>query len=430
MTRLAQRSVELAEWASAELPGLRLSTADRQLLDGLVALRRLDYTEATDRVCLTGCGWIGVVRLDSCVIRVVPTLIDGHRSLVSLLAYLGNFTLLKQLDRGGDFLEGGTDLFDLLALLLAIQCDRVRQMGPIADYERQHDELALLRGRLDVKAQAIRRFGRVDTLVCDFDERVAEVPENRWLVRALRMARRRAQTSAVSDRVRRSLGAWEEVCIDDGVEPLPRPEFTRANAYYRSALSLAYLVVDGVTASDLLTAGPVTGFSFMISMPRLFEDFVTRLVQSTVPVGCSVEPQSRDRSVLWNVDQDRSFKTVRPDILVTSQDGRVRVPVDAKYKGYADTTLKSADVYQGAVYALALAKNRATGQIPTCLMFYPVPRGGQLRQRVQVRVSGAALAEVDACGIAVDDVLEREGSPQGGLLGPFAWRDRLSALLS
>lgn len=430
MTTLAQPSIELAEWASVELLGLRLSAADRALLDGLVAIRRLDYTEATDRVRLTGCGWIGVVRLDSCTIRIVPTLIDGHHSLVSLLAYLGNFKLLKQLDRGGNFLEGGTDLFDLLALLLAIECDRVRHMGPLADYERQHDELTLLRGRLDVKAQAIRRFGRVDTLVCDFDERVTEVPENRWLVRALRAARRRVQASGVSDRVRRSLSAWEEVCLDDGAEPLPRPEFTRANAYYRSALSLAYLVVDGVTASDLLTAGRITGFSFMISMPRLFEEFVTRLIQSEVPVGCEVEPQSRDRSVLWDVDQDRSFKTVRPDILVSSQDGRARVPVDAKYKGYADISLKSADVYQGAVYALALARSRAAGQVPACLMFYPVPRGGQLRQRVQVRVSGTALAEVDALGIAVDDVLDKRAAPPSGAVEPAAWLGALKSLLA
>ena len=266
----------LAEWEQRELHGLRLTGSDRELLESLANGKRLSFSEHGDGVTISARGWIGVVRLQACTIRVVPRLIDGHRSLVKMLAFLGHFSLLKQLDRDAPFLENDCDLFDLIALLLARECNRVAQRGPLADYEYQRDELALLRGRLDAKAQAIRKFGRVDTLVCEFDERVTDVPENRWLLRALRVARRRVEQQAVRDHVGRALGTWEEVCTDDSSEALPKPEFSRANAHYRSALSLAYLILDGTTASDLLTSGKVGGFSFMLSMPRLFEDFVAR----------------------------------------------------------------------------------------------------------------------------------------------------------
>ena len=130
---------------------------------------------------------------------------------------------------------------------------------------------------------------------------------------------------------------------------LPRPEITRTNIHYRDALNLAYIVLDGVTASDLLKAGPIAGFSFMLNMPKLFEEFTSCLLESMATQhSVRVERQASDGSVLWNPDLNKSFGQVRPDVLLTSIDGRVQVPVDAKYKDYGNAKLNPSDVYQGA----------------------------------------------------------------------------------
>jgi 5-methylcytosine-specific restriction endonuclease McrBC regulatory subunit McrC len=166
----------------------------------------------------------------------------------------------------------------------------------------------------------------------------------------------------------------------------------------------------------------------MVSMPRLFEAFVTRLVQRACPPSSSVSPQRRDASVLWDLDQNASFGTVRPDVVVASGDGRVVVPLDAKYKRYGEQKLGPADVYQGAIYALTLARGRLPGEVPTCLVLYPLAKGEQARQRVQVRLSETALAEVCAFGIPVDDLLDGGDSLSTGAYLP--WLQQLSLMVA
>ena len=108
--------------------------------------------------------------------------------------------------------------------------------------------------------------------------------------------------------MKRASSAWEELCDDDGGEVLPRPEITRTNIHYRDALNLAFIVLDGVTASDLLKAGPIAGFSFMLNMPKLFEEFTSCLLESMATQrSVRVERQASDGSVLWNPDLNKSF---------------------------------------------------------------------------------------------------------------------------
>lgn len=390
---------------------MRLTADDQISAAALRASRRLDIDELRSGLRIRSRGWIGVVRLQSCTICVRPTLIDGHRSLVKLLQYVRRIDLMRPMRADAPFIADGVDLFDLMALLLAQACDKVLQMGPQADYVRQHEELPVMRGRLDVKDQALRRFGRVDTLICEFDERVHDIPENRWLIRALRVARRRVDDPRVLDHVRRTSSAWEELCDDDVSEPLQKPELTRSNHHYGNALSLAYLVLDGVSASDLLSSGHATGFSYMLSMPRLFEEFVSCLLERlATAAGCRTVRQSSDPSVLWRVESSKSFGSVRPDLLLERPGGRVRLPVDAKYKPYGGKKLKPSDVYQGAIYALTLAKTPSLGGVPTCVLLHPCSTGMALRQRVQVRVDKVGVAEVVAMGIHVDHLLDNGGA--------------------
>lgn len=420
----------LADRGCLVLPDVQLSAADRRLAAMLAKGRRLHVVELREGLRIEAQGWIGVVHMECCTIHVNPVLINGHRSLVRLLQYVRRLDLLKQLATDATFEADGVDLFDLMALLLAQACERVLSIGPQADYVHQHDELPVLRGRLDVKAQGLRRWGRVDRLICDFDERVREIPENRWLVRALRFARRRVTDLAVGHRVKRASSDWEELCDDDGTEALPRPEITRSNIHYRDALNLAYIVLDGVTASDVLKAGPIAGFSFMLDMSKLFEEFTSRLLESMAtqhPV--RVERQASDGSVLWNPDLNKSFGQVRPDVLLTSIDGRARVPVDAKYKDYGNVKLQPSDVYQGAIYALSLAKTSWPGGVPTCVVLHPCATATTTRQRVQVRVGGAGVAEVDAIGVPVDDLLDKLPTVDRAWLANQPWYSTVARLL-
>ena len=46
----------------------------------------------------------------------------------------------------------------------------------------------MLRGRLMMREQYLRRFGRIDVLECRFDDYDADIPENQLLAAALGVA--------------------------------------------------------------------------------------------------------------------------------------------------------------------------------------------------------------------------------------------------
>ena len=417
------RIVNLSEWEGAELFGTQLTPSDRVLAAGLRDARRLDVVEFHDRIRVETRGWIGVVRFESCTIRVEPRLIDGHRNLIRLLDYVHGLDLMKQLPRAASFESGDADLFDLMALLLSLACDGVLSVGVQADYIPQRGELSALRGRLDVKAQVLQRWGQMDRLICDFEERVREIPENQWLLRALRLVRRGVKNAAVATFVRRIASTWEELCDDDPGAELPKPPITRTNHHYRHALNLAYLVIEGVTASNVLRSGLIGGFSFMLNMSRLFEQFVSCLVeQMVVDREIRVDRQAIDGSVLWNPDAHRPFGNVRPDLMLVGDGGRMRLPIDAKYKNYDGNKLQPDDTYQSAIYALALARSSVPNRMRTCVLVYPsLERGTVHRQRVQVRIAETGTAEIVAVGLPVAELLSKLHSADRASLESEAW---------
>jgi 5-methylcytosine-specific restriction enzyme subunit McrC len=111
--------------------------------------------------------------------------------------------------------------------------------------------------------------------------------------------------------------------------------------------------------------------------------------------------------VLWDPDAHHPFGNVRPDVMVTFADCDVRIPIDAKYKEYDNKKLVPADLYQAAIYAMALARVPDPAIRP-CVLFYPsAPPSATptITQRVQVRAAGGALAEVTAVGLPVERLL-------------------------
>jgi 5-methylcytosine-specific restriction enzyme subunit McrC len=86
--------------------------------------------------------------------------------------------------------------------------------------------------------------------------------------------------------------------------------------------------------------------------------------------------------------------------------GRIRLPVDAKYKLYDARRLDPADVYQAFFYAYAYHRPGAdpTSQ-PSALLVYPSSEAGA---RVALRVrreDGATTARISAIGVHIPATL-------------------------
>ena len=77
-------------------------------------------------------------------------------------------------------------------MLLTEEIKALIRDGLIRDYHPVEDSLDVLRGRLRVREQFLRRYGQLHRIECSFDEFDGDVPENQLLAAALQAAAPRA----------------------------------------------------------------------------------------------------------------------------------------------------------------------------------------------------------------------------------------------
>jgi len=151
-----------------------------------------------------------------------------------------------------------------------------------------------------------------------------------------------------------------------------RLDYHRANEHYRQAHRWALLLLRGSAFADLYSASGPDLRTFMLDMNALFEAFVTRLLRDAARgTGFTVQSQRTLPQAIRD-EAGRTYTSVRPDLLLVQGRGPTtrRIPIDAKYKLYADKKISSGDLYQSFVYALSTS----TAECPTAYVLYAADR--------------------------------------------------------
>jgi 5-methylcytosine-specific restriction enzyme subunit McrC len=402
---------DVAEWHTRLIDGQSLSDADRRLKQDLENgdEGRLVVDELRTGVRVTARSWVGVVRFERFELRVVPKLAGDNLGLVDMIEFATGLGALRRSASTRTLQAEGAGLVDLIALLLAEGTEAILRGGLLADYVEREDDLPVVRGRLLADQQVLRCFGRVDRLVCRFDEQEHDILENRLLAAALGKCATRVSHESVRRRVRRQLAILQGMCRPDMLNlEAARGGITyhRLNEHYRDAHALAWILLDGLGTQDVLAPGGTRCFAFLIDMNRLFEMFVYRLVDRLLAgTGLRVHYQRGDRSIILNALTNQPYSRVVPDVLVdTVAVPAARVAIDAKYKLYDERKLSSGDVYQSFLYAYAYGGGGAL--LPAALLVYPTSTQSGRSVRLRIRsAQKVAAAEVLALGLSIPDAL-------------------------
>jgi 5-methylcytosine-specific restriction enzyme subunit McrC len=406
---------EMAEWKTEVIPGVGLSEADRRLATELAQGEggRLIVDELRSGVRVTAKSWVGVVRFERFEIRVVPKLAGGNFGILRMIEFATGLSALRRNSGVRKLDTQGANLFDLVALLLAEHCEYLVRGGLLSDYVEVEDELTAVRGRILADKQVLKKFGRIDRLICRFDEQEQDVAENQILGAALDKCARRVQDETVRLRVGRSRSIFEEVCNHQNLDlesARQRMVYHRLNSHYRDPHDLAWLVLEGLGAvNDLFTTGQTTCFAFLIDMNLLFERFVHRLFERILAgTSLTVAYQQADRSIIWNVDKNLPYSSVIPDLLIRSRNPPLRrLAVDAKYKLYDERKISPGDVYQSFLYAYAYGEMLSEKNLPAALIIYPSSASAPQSVRLHVRsAKKLAGAEIAAFGLPIPACLD------------------------
>jgi 5-methylcytosine-specific restriction enzyme subunit McrC len=310
---------------------------------GLNASRLVTVQPAAIGWRVTAAYAVGAIRCGDLVVRVTPKV--GPLQVLRLLARAHGIRGLD-LDEHYVGVAGDTDLTAVLAVLFAAESVRALATGPLRGYRTEDQTLPVVRGRLRLREQELRRYGMLVPLEVTVDEWTADTDENR----RLRAAGRRLLAFPNLPRpVRERLVRLDRQLADVAVLPhgAVHPPWvpTRLNVRLHRLLHLADLVLDHASVEH--RAGDVQVHGFMLSMSWLFERLVGQLLTEA---GGQVRVQEQQTRRL---DQFGRL-TIRPDLLFV--DGRRVVAVaDTKYKLLDDSgRFPNADAYQLVTYCARL----------------------------------------------------------------------------
>ncbi|MET9345080.1 McrC family protein [Streptomyces termitum] len=408
--------LELTEYATGTLEGVRLPQADRRLLQGPSLGKRLKVKELSGgRLEVRASQYVGVVRLEAVEIRVIPKYLGDELDVLCMVDHVwGGARNLLPTVHG---LAGGRPyLRDLVCLMVVQHGERLLRHGVRRDYVAVEDDLRVVRGRLLPDRQLLRHHARPDRLACRFEEHEADVVDNRLCAAALELAARTARDEEVRARARRAAGLFGQHAptrLGDVAAALASVAYHRHNEHYRPAHLWAGLLLTGGGLDGLFASGPMVSRAFLIDMNRLFEAFVTRLLEDgAAGTGLRVKGQVSHSGVLTDERTRQSYGTVRPDLLVSgSRAGNpYRLPVDVKYKLYTEKKLAPGDLYQASAYAHAFGL-LGDGEPPGCVLIHPGPAGAR-GHRVAVRsVEGRVTSRVRTVPLDLRAVLAELGGP-------------------
>ena len=256
-------------------------------------------------------------------------------------------------------------LHDLLAEILVRGAGRQVKRGLHRNYLPRRDELATVRGRIDISRTVAARSMIRGRLACKFDEYEADTLHNRALKAVIVLLIRHGNVASQrKDALRRLLPYLDAVTL---VAPTSirwnALDYHRANANYRLLLGVCELIVRGLLPTQDTGTAKLGSWISDEAMSRLYERFLREYFSTHHP-----ELLPAASAVAWDHDETSALgaeqlPAMRTD--VTLRRGTRMLIIDAKYYGqsmqigiWGKATVHSTNLYQ----ILAYAKNADIGQ--------------------------------------------------------------------
>lgn len=300
-------------------------------------------------------GWVGYIPLTTEIsLNIKPKVtIKNFFGMLEYAYHLKSFNFIEGLNS----CESLEEFYQRLAYLLAQKIIERSRTGLYRTYISKADNLAYIRGRLDVR-QAIKKPW--DTkLKCHYQEYTADIEDNQILAWTLFIICRSGlcQETILSTihQAYRTLHGLVSLKAFSGRNCLIR-EYNRLNGDYQLLHALCQFFLDNTGASH--EKGNNTTLPFLVDMAQLYEVFVAEWFKSNLPPHLFIKSQE-----IIKIGNNLTFKT---DLVIYDvATKKPRYIIDTKYS----TKLKSEDIAQVATYALTKECQEVVLLYPTALSY-------------------------------------------------------------
>jgi 5-methylcytosine-specific restriction enzyme subunit McrC len=307
---------------------------------------------------------VGVVAASGVTLEILPK-IDGldegatRLNLVRMLARTINLSIAD-----GALTKLGHQHFDLLEVLIRLFCDKLfaaLHLGLPRRYLDYENDLAALRGRLDVKRQFTTLAMSPQRLACRYEDLSIDIALNQVLKAAIRQLRGISRSSENQRRLIELEFAFADVSmVTAKALPWQNVVLDRTNTDWHDLLRLAQVLLG--SRFQTTTSGDDQGFSLLFEMNVLFEEFVGRVLKrSLCGPELRVTLQGPRKFALSEINGNVSSFVTKPDIVVHRY-AKPAMIIDTKWKGLRRAIddpkqgVSQADLYQmisyGQIYGI------------------------------------------------------------------------------
>ena len=414
MNRFASNSIArvecIDEWTTKIFEGVSLSSEDRRLVNELTETKKLEIDDLTIGLRVRSKSWIGVVRLSGLEIQVHPKLSGDNVRVIEMIEMTQGLDILRRMPGLREIDTTGKSLVDLLAMMLIHETERLVRGGLLSDYVERVDDLPVVRGRIMADRQILERFGQVDRVICQFDDRSQDIPENQLLTIGTQLCSRFASSAALRRKSRELVHILHQTCNPSAFDIRlgeSQLAYNRMNSIYKDAHQLCWLIIKMCGVKDFFESSTIKSFAFMLNMNLLFEEFIYSAVKQILLFKeWRVSKQDSTKSIVWNATRNRSYARVRPDIVIRNRLCNSALTVDSKYKLYDFKKISSADIYQSFLYAFGYQHGQ-DGNTPRSVLVFPTTGRQPSSVSLEVRAPDKKhLATVQAIGIQIPELID------------------------
>lgn len=260
------------------------------------------------------------------------------KNIYYMLSYA--FTTLNQ----GGYENVATEEFDnlhnLFAAILAKGIGRQLKQGLYREYLNRKEDVAVVRGKINMPGTIQNRLARKRVLTCEYDELSENNLLNQILKTTVMILLRHAKVDAEykTDLKKEMLFFSKVDTIDPTSIHWPLIRFQRNNNTYRMLVSLCQLVLEGMLLTTDDGEYKLATFIDEQRMNRLYEKFILEYYAKECP-----QVKATASQIPWALDDGvgMMLPVMQSDIML-SQGNRVLI-IDAKY--YTHTTQTQYDVH-------------------------------------------------------------------------------------
>jgi 5-methylcytosine-specific restriction enzyme subunit McrC len=261
-------------------------------------------------------------------------------------------------------IKEGENFFDILGRLFLNELEEIFRRGIYKKYVRKEENIAFLRGKLCITGQVTNDIRKRAKFHCSYEDLTYDNQENRIVLRATHLL---IPLIRFNEDIKRSLMRYsqllrEEVSLVDlTYEDCNRIQFSKLNEHYESIIQFAKVILQHYFIRSV-HVGASRGFNFIVNMNKVYEDFITALIEEVIEEGAEFKDFAAEKQERFDSLVKEKRIITRPDVILRQKNKKdYPVIIDAKYKRYDN----NADYYQVIAYALAIPSARA------CFLIYP-----------------------------------------------------------